>query len=274
VPVEKIVEVEKAVEVEKIVERIVEVEVQWGRDQGDAGVQTDPSFSPIRERRTTPVLGRSPTATPRKGGTFLADAGGNEAEAENETETDMEGYEDARVSLRLGSRDDLGLVRTADFRSAPEGALRARGTTSRGRRRTSTRCTRRWTQRAGATRRRMGRRASRRWGCGGRRRFTCRPLRGRMWSRAWILPPLWSRAPVKGKFTAPVDKEDNTQGNSFDAETAVPPTSDELLKLGGLDSTAAEALDDFEEEVVSPSAESNPNQERYFTAWSTLLWLV
>ncbi|KAJ7343367.1 hypothetical protein DFH08DRAFT_224658 [Mycena albidolilacea] len=66
---------------------------------------------------------------------------------------------------------------------------------------------------------------------------------------------------VKGKFTAPVDKEDNSQGNSFDAETAVPPTSDELLKLGGLDSTAAEALDDFEEEVVSPSAESNPNQE-------------
>lgn len=80
---------------------------------------------------------------------------------------------------------------------------------------------------------------------------------------------------IKGKFTAPADKEDNTQGNSLDAETAVPPTSDELLKLGGLDSTTAEALDDFEEEVVvSPSAESNPNQERYFTAWSTLLWFV
>ncbi|KAJ7778059.1 hypothetical protein B0H14DRAFT_3507946 [Mycena olivaceomarginata] len=115
--------VEKVVEVEKIVECIVEVEVQWGWDQGDVGMQTDPSFLPICERRTTLVLGRSPTITPRKSGTFLADAGGNEAEAENETEMDMEGYEDARASLRLGSRDDLGSVHTADFRSVLEGGF-------------------------------------------------------------------------------------------------------------------------------------------------------
>ncbi|KAJ7821020.1 coiled-coil protein [Mycena olivaceomarginata] len=124
--VEKLVEVpvERIVEVEKIVERIVEVEVQRARDQGDVGMQTDPSSLPTRERRTTLVPGRSPTVTPRKsGGAFLAATGGDETETENETETDTEDYEDARGSLRLGSRDDLGSVRTADFRSAREGGF-------------------------------------------------------------------------------------------------------------------------------------------------------
>jgi hypothetical protein len=75
---------------------------------------------------------------------------------------------------------------------------------------------------------------------------------------------------VKGKFTAPVD-EGNAQFDDSDAMMAssgVPPTSDELLKLGGFDSTAAEALDDFEDEdVVSSPAEapeSNANQQRFF----------
>ncbi|KAJ6547682.1 hypothetical protein B0H19DRAFT_1166897 [Mycena capillaripes] len=71
---------------------------------------------------------------------------------------------------------------------------------------------------------------------------------------------------VKGKFKAPVDEEDNAQGSSFDdSGPTVPPTSDELLKLGGFDSKDAEALDDFEDEdvVASPVEvpESNPNQQ-------------
>ncbi|KAJ7685308.1 hypothetical protein DFH06DRAFT_1313627 [Mycena polygramma] len=70
---------------------------------------------------------------------------------------------------------------------------------------------------------------------------------------------------VKGKFAAPVDEEDNAIGTSPDPLLAVPPTSDELLELGGFDSKAADALDDFEdaEAVSSPTGvpESNPNQE-------------
>ncbi|KAF8212114.1 hypothetical protein K438DRAFT_2010394 [Mycena galopus ATCC 62051] len=71
---------------------------------------------------------------------------------------------------------------------------------------------------------------------------------------------------VKGKFAAPAGEEDIANGNLVDETPAVPPTSDELLKLGGFDSKAADALDDFDEEdvVASPteeSPESNPNQE-------------
>ncbi|KAJ7046912.1 hypothetical protein C8F04DRAFT_1062141 [Mycena alexandri] len=79
---------------------------------------------------------------------------------------------------------------------------------------------------------------------------------------------------VKGKFKAPAVEEDRGEGASgvlddgdaiVASPLAEPPTSDELLKLGGFDPKAAEALDDFEdEEVASPTAEetpSNPNQE-------------
>ncbi|KAJ7449925.1 hypothetical protein FB451DRAFT_744301 [Mycena latifolia] len=61
---------------------------------------------------------------------------------------------------------------------------------------------------------------------------------------------------VKGKFTAPVDDEDKAEGGSglsdMPVSPAVPPTSDELLKLGGFDSKAAEALDDFEDDIPAP----------------------
>ncbi|KAJ7271893.1 hypothetical protein B0H12DRAFT_668457 [Mycena haematopus] len=73
---------------------------------------------------------------------------------------------------------------------------------------------------------------------------------------------------VKGKYAgrAAVAVQDDAHGNSLNdaVETpAVPPTSDELLKLGGFDSKAAEALEDFDEEVASPpeQPESNPTQE-------------
>ncbi|KAJ6496978.1 hypothetical protein C8R47DRAFT_972794, partial [Mycena vitilis] len=72
---------------------------------------------------------------------------------------------------------------------------------------------------------------------------------------------------VKGKFAAP-DEEDNATRTSPDPPLAAPPTSDELLELGGFDSKAADALDDFEdEEAVSLPAgvpESTPNQERFY----------
>ncbi|KAJ7796352.1 coiled-coil protein [Mycena olivaceomarginata] len=188
--VEKLVEVpvERIVEVEKIVERIVEVEVQRARDQGDVGMQTDPSSSPTRERRTTLVPGRSPTVTPRKSGAFLAATGGDETETETETETDMEDYEDARGSLRLGSRDDLGSVRTADFGSAREGGFAS----SRDNFASSQDDFQRRERRGGG-------RGGERQGVGDAAAVVVLraepPLRGRMWSRAWILPPLWSRAP-------------------------------------------------------------------------------
>ncbi|KAJ6502442.1 hypothetical protein C8R45DRAFT_619835 [Mycena sanguinolenta] len=70
---------------------------------------------------------------------------------------------------------------------------------------------------------------------------------------------------VKGKFTSRA-AEDDTHVNDTVATPAVPPTSDELLKLGGLDSRAAEALEEFDEpeEVASPTdqpPESDPTQE-------------
>ncbi|KAJ7125488.1 hypothetical protein C8R43DRAFT_1135338 [Mycena crocata] len=62
---------------------------------------------------------------------------------------------------------------------------------------------------------------------------------------------------VKGKFTAPRNNEDKAEGSSGlsgisvpdMAVASVPPTSEELLALGGFDSKAAESLDDFEEDV-------------------------
>ncbi|KAJ7109475.1 hypothetical protein C8R44DRAFT_288995 [Mycena epipterygia] len=65
---------------------------------------------------------------------------------------------------------------------------------------------------------------------------------------------------VKGKFTAPVDEEeDKAEGSSGDGPMipAVPPTSDELLKLGGFDASAAEALDDFEDEISPAEVQEN-----------------
>ncbi|KAJ7097853.1 hypothetical protein B0H15DRAFT_797557 [Mycena belliarum] len=61
---------------------------------------------------------------------------------------------------------------------------------------------------------------------------------------------------VKGKFTAPddalADEGGGLKGGSGMSDITVPPTSDELLKLGGLDSTDIDRLDDFEEDVSVP----------------------
>jgi hypothetical protein len=63
---------------------------------------------------------------------------------------------------------------------------------------------------------------------------------------------------VKGKFKAPVGEEDKAEGGSGLPDIPVsPPTSDELLKLSGFDSKAAEALDDFEEDdTTAPPKET------------------
>ncbi|KAJ7741525.1 hypothetical protein DFH07DRAFT_53206 [Mycena maculata] len=62
---------------------------------------------------------------------------------------------------------------------------------------------------------------------------------------------------VKGKFTAPAAEEDTAERGSgaFDGADVpmVPPTSDELLQLGGFDAKAAEALDDFEDDTSAPA---------------------
>ncbi|KAJ6597007.1 hypothetical protein DFH09DRAFT_108853 [Mycena vulgaris] len=72
---------------------------------------------------------------------------------------------------------------------------------------------------------------------------------------------------VKGKFTAPPNADNKAEGGSGSSEMpvssspAVPPTSDELLKLGGFDSKDAEALDDFEDDIaVSPEATASTNE--------------
>ncbi|KAJ7774958.1 hypothetical protein B0H16DRAFT_1880134 [Mycena metata] len=78
---------------------------------------------------------------------------------------------------------------------------------------------------------------------------------------------------VKGKFKASAeeDKGEGASGALDDGDAmmaspvAEPPTSEELLKLGGLDSKVADELEDFEDEgVASPTAEetpTNPNRE-------------
>ncbi|KAJ7509989.1 hypothetical protein B0H11DRAFT_1957091 [Mycena galericulata] len=86
---------------------------------------------------------------------------------------------------------------------------------------------------------------------------------------------------VKGKFTAPVADRDGTEGNIglFDgpdvpdsASPVVPPTSDELLQLGGLNSKAAEGLDDFEDEMspAGESANNDANQQSLVAAKNNL----
>ncbi|KAJ7634633.1 hypothetical protein FB45DRAFT_909405 [Roridomyces roridus] len=110
VPVDRIVEkiVEKRVEVpvDRIVEKIVEVERPLPVGV-DGGVQT----SPVRERRTTLTPNNSHTITPRRSAFLARATDGDETETGEETETegetDMDDYEDAAQSLRLGSRDDL-----------------------------------------------------------------------------------------------------------------------------------------------------------------------
>ncbi|KAJ7709790.1 hypothetical protein B0H17DRAFT_238441 [Mycena rosella] len=67
---------------------------------------------------------------------------------------------------------------------------------------------------------------------------------------------------VKGKFTAPVDEDDKAEGGSGLSDVpAVPPTSDELLKLGGFDSKTADALDDFDEDNISAPPEAQESAD-------------
>ncbi|KAJ6623535.1 hypothetical protein B0H10DRAFT_2431358 [Mycena sp. CBHHK59/15] len=74
---------------------------------------------------------------------------------------------------------------------------------------------------------------------------------------------------VKGKFAAP-GEQNSALGSSGMLDDPIPdvpmsespvafPTSDELLKLSGFDSTAADALDDFEEDVPVPAEAPEPS---------------
>lgn len=80
---------------------------------------------------------------------------------------------------------------------------------------------------------------------------------------------------VKGKFTAPVEEEDKAEGSSGDVPMipAVPPTSDELLRLGGFDVSAAEALDDFEDETSPAEVPENNSsiQQRFVFLYRVVL---
>lgn len=73
---------------------------------------------------------------------------------------------------------------------------------------------------------------------------------------------------VKGKFMEK-DKAEEDTGMVIDetgpipetSEPVVPPTGDELLKLGGFDPKAAEALDDFEDDGPAPEHTTAAVQE-------------